>query len=279
VVVASALAHHDRVFAPVPALLALVVGWLIQFAGVVTDNYQNLVQQPNDREHPELVDAVKSGLLTLSGLKRTILACYGLALIAGFVLMLLAGWPVVAIGLAAIGASYAYSAGPYPIGRWGLADPLFFVFFGVVSVVGTYYVEASSRGAVEAEALWSAFLVSLPVGALSTSILIIDDIRDHDFDRVKGKRTVAVRFGPRWSRAEYVALQALAYALPCWFWSQGTFGPGVLLPLLSLPVAVRLAYSVCTRDGFIALVPMTPRAARLALAYALLFGIGLLLPG
>jgi 1,4-dihydroxy-2-naphthoate octaprenyltransferase len=279
VVVASALAYHDRVFAPGPALIALLVGWLIQFAGVVMDNYQNLVDQPNDREHPELVDAVTSGLLTLSGLKSTILACYGLALSGGVVLGFLAGWPVVPIGLAAIGASYAYSAGPYPIGRWGLADPLFFVFFGVVSVVGTYYVEAASRGAVEAEALWRAFLVSLPVGALATSILIIDDIRDRDFDRVKGKRTVAVRFGPRWSRAEYVALQLLAYVLPYWLLSRGTFTRWVLLPWISLPVATRIAHRVCTRDDFIALVPMTPRAARLALAYALLLGIGLLSRG
>ena len=142
--------------------------------------------------------------------------------------------------------------------------------------MGTYYVEAASRGAVPSQALWSAFLVSLPVGALATSILVIDDIRDRDFDRVKGKRTVAVRFGPRSSRAEYVALQLFAYGLPCWLWSNGTFDGWVLLPLLSLPLAVRLAHQVRTRDGFVAFVPLTPRAAGLTLAFALLLGIGLL---
>jgi len=275
VIVASALAYHDRAFAPLAALLALLVGWLIQFAGVVMDNYQNLKDQPDDREHPELVEAVKTGLLSLAALERTIVACYGLALIAGLVLVFLAGWPVVGIGLLAIGASYGYSAGPWPIGRGGLADPLFFLFFGVVSVMGTYYVEAASREALEPQALWISFLVSLPVGALATSILVIDDLRDRHFDIVKGKRTVAVRFGPGWSRAEYVALQALAYALPVWLWSTGVFDAWVLLPLLLLPLAGRIAHQVSTRDGFVELGPMTPRAAQLALAYAVLLAIGL----
>jgi hypothetical protein len=181
VIVAIGLAYHDGVFAPIPALVAFLAGWLIQFAGVVTDNYENLVQQPEDREHPELVNAVKSGLLTLSGLRTTILVCYGLALVAGVHLVTVGGAPVVVIGLASILASWAYSAGPWPVGRHGWADPLFFVFFGIVSVMGTYYVQAA---AVNGTANWAqgfpftAFAVSLPIGALITNILIIDDIRD-----------------------------------------------------------------------------------------------------
>ncbi|MDH4063496.1 MAG: UbiA family prenyltransferase, partial [Acidobacteriota bacterium] len=153
--------------------------------------------------------------------------------------------------------------------------PLFFVFFGMVSVVGTYYVEAASQGAVEAQALWRAFLVSVPVGALATSILVIDDIRDRDFDRVKGKRTVAVRFGPRWSRVEYVALLAFAYAVPVGLWFTDAFHAWVLLPMLSVPFAVGIAQQVCVRDGYRELLPLTPRAAQLALGYALLMAVGL----
>jgi 1,4-dihydroxy-2-naphthoate octaprenyltransferase len=236
------------------------------------------VQQPADREHPELVDAVKRGLLTLSGLKATILACYGLALLSGLYLVFVGGAPVIAIGLASILASWAYSAGPWPVGRHGFADPLFFIFFGVVSVMGTYYVQAA---AVLGSASWaagfppSAWVASLPIGALITNILVIDDIRDRDFDVVKGKNTIAVRFGRVWSRAEFIALMGFSYLVPFWLWLGLGFGAWVLLPLLSLPFAVMLARAVCTLDRFADLVPMTPRAAQLVVVYSVVLAIGL----
>jgi 1,4-dihydroxy-2-naphthoate octaprenyltransferase len=278
VIVAVGLAYHDRVFAAVPALLALLAGWLIQFAGVVTDNYENLVRQPDDREHPELVDAVRSGLLTLSGLKATIIVCYGLAVIVGVVLVSMAGMPVVVIGLASILASWAYSAGPWPFGRYGLADPVFFLFFGTVSVVGTYYVQAAvALGSAHwTQALpLTAVAVSLPLGALITDILVIDDIRDRDFDAVKGKNTIAVRFGRTWSRIEFIALLCVAYAMPFWFWLGLGFDAWVLLPLLTLPLAYAITRIVCTRDRFAELVPMTPRLAMMTVGYALLLAVGL----
>jgi 1,4-dihydroxy-2-naphthoate octaprenyltransferase len=209
VMVGTALAWHDGVFAAGPAILALVAGWLIQFAGVVTDNYENLIHQPEDREHPELVEAVRTGLITMSMLRRTIFACYGAAVAIGVILVGIAGWPVVVIGVASIAASWIYSAGPWPVGRLGLADPLFFLFFGVVSVSGAYYVQAAS---VLGPGSWTrgfsatAVALSLPIGGLITNILIIDDIRDRDYDTLKGKRTIAVRFGGRWSRVEFLAL-------------------------------------------------------------------------
>jgi 1,4-dihydroxy-2-naphthoate octaprenyltransferase len=280
VIVAVGLAVHDRVFALTPAVLALFAGWLIQFAGVVTDNYENLVRQPEDREHPELVDALRTGLITLPGLKATILICYGLALAAGLVLVYLAGVPVIVIGLISILASWAYSAGPWPFGRFGIADPIFFLFFGTVSVVGTYYVQAA---VTLGPAHWSetlpftALAVSLPIGALITDILVIDDIRDREFDAVKGKNTIAVRFGITWSRIEFVALLGAAYLLPFWFWLGLGFTAWVLLPLASAPLAYAIARFVCTHDQFRELVPMTPRLAVLTVGYAILLAVGLAL--
>ena len=278
VIVGVGLATHDQVFAPIPALLALLAGWLIQFAGVVTDNYENLVRQPDDREHPELVDAVRTGLVTLSGLKATIIACYALAVLIGIVLTFLAGPFVIVIGLISILASWTYSAGPWPFGRHGLADPIFFLLFGTVSVVGTYYVQAA---VVLGPTYWIEALplavvaVSLPIGALITDILVIDDIRDRDFDAVKGKNTVAVRFGRQWSRVEFVALLCFAYLAPLWFWLGLGFSVSVLLPLLTAPMAVMIGRFVYTHDQFAELVPMTPRLAMLTVAYALLLALGL----
>jgi 1,4-dihydroxy-2-naphthoate octaprenyltransferase len=267
--VAVGLAIHDQVFAPVPVLLAFLAGWLIQLGGVLTDSYENLVRHPSDREHPQLVHALRDGALTLSGLRAAILGCYGVALLAGAWLLHHAGLPVLVIGLLSIGASWIYSAGPFPFGERGLADPLFFVFFGMVSVAGCYYVQA-----VPEAFPFAALALALPIGALITNILIIDDIRDREFDLVKGKRTLAVRRGAHWSRAEFVTLLALSYLAPFWFWLGLGFGAWVLLPLLTLPYAVSTVRGVLTLYRFEDLVPMTPKAARLLLAYAVCLAVG-----
>ena len=281
VLVAAGLALHDGVFSAGPVLLAFLAGWLIQLGGVLTDSYENLTRHPDDREHPQLVHALRSGALTLSGLRTAIYACYLVALLAGAWLLHHAGLPVLVIGLLSIAASWIYSAGPFPFGERGIADPLFFVFFGIVSVLGCYYVQAAPAhgdwvfwGTVPDALPFAAVALSLPIGALTTNILIIDDIRDRGFDVVKGKRTVAVRFGPEWSRAEFVALLALSYLAPLVFWLGMDFGAWVLLPLLTLPYAVSTVRAVLTLDRFEDLVPMTPKAARLLLGYAALLAGG-----
>ena len=271
VAVACGLAVRDHVFSAAPVLLALLAGWLIQLGGVLTDNYENLVRQPEDREHPELVEALRAGTLSLAQLKAAIATCYAIALLAGGFLLWIAGPLVLWIGLASIAASWAYSAGPCPIGKLGLADPLFFVFFGIVSVLGAYYVQAQALPSV-------ALALSLPVGALTTNILIVDDIRDREFDAVKGKRTVAVRFGKQWSRAEFLALLLLAYLAPLWFRLGLGFSAWILLPWLTLPQAFATARAVLTLDRYEQLLPVTPMAGRLLLAYSVLLAIGAAVP-
>jgi len=112
------------------------------------------------------------------------------------------------------------------------------------------------------------------VGALTTNILIIDDIRDRGFDAAKGKRTVAVRFGAGWSRGEFLLLLAFAYLSPLWFWLGLDFSAWVLLPWLTLPLAIGTARAVLTQDGYELLLPVTPRAGRLLLAYCALLATG-----
>lgn len=283
--VSAGLAVHEQVLALPMVLLAFVAGWLIQLGGVLTDNYENLVCEPEDREHPELVRALQLGTLSLAELRAALLACYGLALLIGAYLLHQAGLLVLVIGVLSIAASWAYSAGPWPIGRHGLADPLFFLFFGVVSVVGGYYVQAAPAlgaawgswvvpGALPA----SALALGVPIGALTTNILIVDDIRDREFDAVKGKHSVAVRFGKKWSRAEFLALLAVSYAAPLWFWLGLGFGPWIVLPWISAPYAAATARRVLTLDRYEELVPVTPQAGRLLLAYAALLAMGAAVP-
>jgi 1,4-dihydroxy-2-naphthoate octaprenyltransferase len=184
VAVASALAAHDGVFAAGPAAAAFFAGWLVQLGGVITDNYNNLRRHGDDQEHPRFVEAIRTGVVTFRELRLAILAVFGVAMLAGCYLVWQGGLPVVAIGLLSIAAAVAYSTGPYPLGdRAGLGDPLFFVFFGLVSVMGTYYIEAASHAApglglalAPHGVTWIAFVVSLPIAALCTDILVIDNI-------------------------------------------------------------------------------------------------------
>ena len=282
VLVASCLAYHDGVFALAPALLAFLAGWLVQLGGVVTDNYNNLRRHGDDREHPRFVEALRAGVITFAQLRAAIAACYVVAMLAGLYLVHVGGLVVLGIGLASIAASLAYSSGPFPLGdRLGLGDPLFFVFFGLVSVMATYYVQAASSASATAFTLVpggftvTSFAVSLPMAALTTNILVIDNIRDLEFDREKNERTLAVIVGPRWSRAEYASLLVLAYAIPPALALLGGFSLWILLPLASIPYAVVVARQVFRSRTHDELIPMTPRAGQVLLLYAVLFAVGL----
>ncbi|MBL8721792.1 MAG: 1,4-dihydroxy-2-naphthoate octaprenyltransferase [Myxococcales bacterium] len=281
VAVAMGLAAHDRVLAVGPALLALLAGWLVQLGGVFTDNYYNLSRHPDDEEHAQFVEAVNTGVITLAELRRAIFATFGVAVLAGLYLIGVAGLPVLYVGLASIAGALSYSAGPFPLGDHGLGDPLFFVFFGLVSVGATYYVQAAAR--LGGFPLWfppgtvplRAIVAGLPVAALTTCILVIDNIRDLEYDRNKGERTLAVIIGPRWSRVEYTALMLFAYTVPVWFWLRAGFGPFVLLPCATLPLALSVAARVWRSETHAEMIPLTPAAGRVVLIFSLLFAFGL----
>lgn len=280
VLVALGLALHDGVFRPRAALAAFVAGWLVQLGGVFTDNYQNLSRHPDDREHAEFVAAVRTRVVSLGEIRLAISGCYAAALVVGATLLPTGGVPIVLIGLAAIAASLAYSVGPFPLGDRALGDPLFFLFFGPVSVLGAYYAQAAAALGAPSP-LWfapgtltvEALVGGLALGALITNILVIDNIRDLDYDRSKHEWTIAVVIGSRWSRVEYLALLAFACAVPLWFAARG-FGLRALLPLLSLPYAIAVARRVIRAPDRQALMPLTPQAALVVLSYGVLLAIG-----
>lgn len=284
VLVAVGLAARNEALALVPALLAFVGSWLIHVGGVFADNLALLRRHRDVPEHPELLDAAASGALDLDLLRRAVVACFLLGALPGVYLAWIGGPLVIAIGCVGVLASFAYAGGGPRYARLGLADPFFFLMFGIVAEVGTYYIQVAAR----ADDVWSRFavpeglpleifVVGLPVGALVTNVLVIDDIRDRGFDARKGWRTTAVRFGLRGSRIEYTLLSALAFLAPVAFWRGLDFGPSVLLPLASLPLALPIARAVMTQERTADLLPMTPRASMLALVYGALLAIGLAL--
>ena len=268
VVVAVGLAARVHRVVATAALAAFLVGWLVQLGGVFTDNYQNLSKHPDDLEHADFVEGVRGGVVTMAEIRFAIYAVYALALLTGAYLAWTAGPTVLVIGVAAIVASLAYSSGPFPLGDHALGEPLFFAFFGVVSVVGSYFVQVGSFPV-------DAFVAGLPVAALTTNILVIDNIRDLDYDRSKGERTIAVAIGPRWSRVEYCALLAFAYVVPVWFWAARGLGAAMLLPCLSAPYALVVARRVLRARTHEEMIPLTPQAGQVLLAHSILFAVGL----
>lgn len=282
VIVAVGLALHNHVFAPVPALVGFLGSWLIHVGGVFTDNYQLLRKFPHLQEHPELVQAVENGSLRLSHLRGAIIVCFGTALLAAPYLLHIGGILVLIFGIIGILASISYAGGICPYAKRGFADLLFFLMFGIVAVVATYYIQiASVRGitsfySISPDAFPRAvFVIGLPIGALVTNVLIIDDIRDHEFDAVKGWRTGAVRYGVEWSRAEFTALMVFAYLAPLCFWLALGYDAWVLLPLLTVPWAFTTVHAIRTLEQPTDLLPMTPKMAQLSLIYPLLLATGI----
>ncbi|MFB6267439.1 MAG: 1,4-dihydroxy-2-naphthoate polyprenyltransferase [Halodesulfurarchaeum sp.] len=282
VVVGTGLAIHRGVFAPVEAAFALVGALLLQIGTNLANDYFDAEQGVDSADSPGYTRVTQSGLIAGRRVFRAALASFALAFVSGLYLVSVGGVPILVVGLASIASGLAYSGGPYPIGYHGLGDLFTFVFFGIVAVAGTFYVQAAvhvpgsfptwiPRGTLPMEAI----LASLPMAGLITAILVVNNIRDIEADRRSGKRTLAVLLGYRWSRVEYVALLALSYLVPLWFATRAEYGLPVLLPFLTLPVAIVTTRRVLSYRDTAGLNPALERTVQLVGAFALLFAIGL----
>ena len=281
VVVGTGFAVHDGVFDPLPALAALVGAALIQVGTNLANDYYDAVQGADTEAREGFVRVTQSGLIPATAVKRATYLAFAAAVLVGTYLVYVGGVPILVVGLLSVASGLAYTGGPYPLGYHGLGDLFVFVFFGLVAVVGTYYVQA-----VQATLpLWvppgtvplTVVVASLPVAALSTNILVVNNVRDREEDATTGKRTLAVRFGYAFSRGQFLALLALAYLVPLWFPLAADFSPTVLLPLVTLPYAASVARTVLTETSGAALNPALERTGKLLAGYAVLFAVGLAL--
>ncbi len=284
VMVGVGLAVRDGVLAPLPALAALVGALLIQIGTNFANDYYDAIKGADTDEREGFTRVTQAGLLPPDAVRRAMLVTFTVAILVGTYLVSVGGVPILVIGLASVLCGIAYTGGPYPFGYYGLGDLFVFVFFGVIAVTGTYYVQAAALLA-EPFPTWvppgtvteTVVLASLPIAALSTAILVVNNVRDIETDRTAGKRTLAVILGYRLSRVEYVSLLTLAYVVPAWLFATGE-SLAVLLPLASLPLAVVVARTVCTRTDGEALNPALERTGKLLALYAVLFAVGLAWP-
>jgi 1,4-dihydroxy-2-naphthoate octaprenyltransferase len=195
--------------------------------------------------------------------------CLGFAALTGLYLVWRGGWPIALLGALSILAALGYTAGPFPLSYHRLGEVAVFLFFGPVAVVGTYYLQALNVTA-------AAWVASVPMGALVTAILIVNNFRDIDTDRAVGKRTLAVMLGHRGTRLEYKAMLAAAYLSPVALVVALGASPWVLLTLLSAPIALRLAREIDVRIGT-ALNATLAGTARLTIYFGGLLAVGLAL--
>jgi 1,4-dihydroxy-2-naphthoate octaprenyltransferase len=173
------------------------------------------------------------------------------------------------IGLLSIFAGIAYTAGPYPLAYNGLGDIFVFLFFGFVGTVGTYYVQAVD---IVPLVIWA----SVPVGALITNILVVNNYRDVDEDMHAGKNTLAVKFGKRFTRFQYLIFMIISYLILVVVYFTLKQSIFIFLPLLTLPLAIRLINMIFTYEGE-KLNKTLELTAKLSALYGLLFAFGILL--
>ena len=267
VLVGTGAAWADGRFAAGPALAALLGASLLQIGANFANDVFDFERGADNAERLGPQRATQQGWISAAQMKRAMWLAFAGATAVGLYLTWVAGWPVLALGLLSIAAAYLYTGGPKPYGYLGLGDLSVFLFFGPGAVAGTYYVQA-----LEVSPL--ALLASLPIGALATAILVVNNLRDIETDARANKRTLAVRIGDKPTRTYYLVLLAVAYAVPVVLLWRGLADAWVLLPWLSLPLAVRLAGRM-RHVGGLALNGCLVRTARLEVVFGLLFALGL----
>ena len=268
VVVGTAVARATGAVAWGPALAALAGSIAIQIATNFANDVFDAEKGADNADRIGPTRAVAAGLISAGTMKRAMIIAFGIASLFGLYLVSVAGWPIVAIGIASIISGIAYTGGPFPLGYNGLGDIFVLAFFGFVAVCGTAFVQL---GHVPCLA-WAA---AVPVGSLATAILVVNNVRDRTGDARVGKRTLAVRFGRPAALVEYALLLAVAYVVPIALAVTGR--PWAALPLLTIPIAIlrlRQLLRAATGPEHNALLAAT---GQLLALHGLLFAIGLVL--
>jgi 1,4-dihydroxy-2-naphthoate octaprenyltransferase len=253
-----------------PFVAALAGALLIQIATNFANDYSDFHRGADTHERLGPTRVTQAGLITPASVLRAIIVTFGLATLVGAYLVWVGGWPIVAIGVASIVCALAYTGGPWPYGYHALGELFVFVFFGLVAVGGSAYLQTGTLTPL-------AVAAAVPVGLLITNILVVNNLRDLETDRAAHKRTLAVVLGDRATRWQYALFTALAYLAPVAMLASGRTGWWVLLPLLTLPLANRAVRAVLGGLSGRAINAMLAGTGRLQLLYAVLLAVGLVL--
>ncbi len=267
VVAGGGLAAADGAFAPLPFLAALAGALAIQVGTNFANDYFDWAKGADTDDRRGFTRVTQAGLAPPERVRRWMVGAFGAAFVPGAYLVAVGGWPIAVLGLAAVAAGIAYTAGPFPLGYHGLGEPFVFVFFGLAAVAGTHYVQAL-RFAPD------TLIAGAGAGALSSAVLVVNNLRDRETDARAGKRTLAVRLGVRASRVEYAGLLLLAAAAPAAGTGWAGWSPGALLATAATGAALPALRTVLgTREPAALDRALTGTGRALAL-YGLLLAVG-----
>jgi 1,4-dihydroxy-2-naphthoate octaprenyltransferase len=269
VLVGTALAGSEGEFRPLAFCAALIGSIFIQIGTNLSNDYSDARRGADTEERLGPVRVTAGGLVPPRMVLVATWLAFGIAILAGAYLIALVGWELLAIGAASILAGVLYTGGPRPYGYEGLGELFVFLFFGVVAVTGSYYVQTE-------QLTWLAFGLSVPVGLLAAAILVVNNIRDLETDRRAGKRTLAVRLGRDRARQLFVAMVTLPYAIVIGL-ALVDGRPELLLALLSGVLVPPLLRTVSTRTDGPSLNAALARCGALLALFSLLLSAGLLL--
>lgn len=277
VLVGGALAVAGGVFAGLPLLLCLGFAVLIQIGTNYHNDYEDHVRGTDDERRIGPARAVASGWVSARAMWWASVVSFVLALVVGCGLIPFGGWWLLPVGLVCIACGFAYTGGPYPLGYNGWGDLFVFVFFGWVATGLTYYVQAGTTAWAVAGGVWWIGAAGVVPGALSTNLLVVNNLRDQPLDAEAGKRTLAVRWGRGFAIWEYRTLLVLGTGMPLVF---AVFGgqAGCWLVLASVPLAVRLWRRAGLAEGRKAYGALLGQTAGHLLLVGLLFALGLVMP-
>lgn len=266
VMVGSAVAFNEGKLNILFSLAALLCSILIQVATNFTNDLYDFLNGADTvkRKGPRRVLA--SGLISVNEMKAAIVLTFLTAFLSGLYLVFHGGFVILAIGVLSIIAGFAYTAGPYPLAYNALGDVFVFMFFGIVGTVGTYYLHTHDLSLI-------SFISSIPVGALVTNILVVNNYRDIDEDKVSGKKTLAVKFGKNFSLYQFTFLIVLSFLVPLILFVFFDASIFIFLPYLTLPIAYKVISMIYTLSGT-ALNKTLELTAQLSAIYGLLFSAG-----
>jgi 1,4-dihydroxy-2-naphthoate octaprenyltransferase len=255
-------------FDAVAAVLALVVALALQVAVNYANDYSD-GRRGTDTDRVGPMRLVGSGAATARQVLVAAALSFAVAGLAGLALAALSSWWLVAVGAVCIVAAWTYTGGPIPYGYRALGEIFVFVFFGLVAVVGTTYVQTGTLPGL-------AFAVAVPIGLLIVAILVVNNLRDISGDAAVGKRTLAVLLGERTTRATFVGLIVVAFVVVA---AVGVVRPWALLGLLSAPLGVPPARTVLSGGRGPLLIAALQGTGLLTLATGILLAAGLALSG
>lgn len=269
VIIGTVLAAGNGFFHWQSALAALAAALLIQIGTNFANDYFDFMKGADTKDRLGPVRATQAGLISPQAMKTAFIVTFVFAFLIGLYLIIRGGWPIVMIGLCSILCGILYTGGPFPLGYNGLGDLFVFVFFGPVAVGGTYYVQALSLSN-------DVLVASLAPGLFSTAILAVNNLRDMEEDRKTGKRTLAVRFGQRFARREYLFCVLFGSFIPLFIYATSQIRPWSMLTVLVFIAALPVIRTVYFAEGRI-LNTALARTGLLLLLYTLLFSVGWLI--